>query len=72
MTNFLTYIFLCFIQIINIHEFYVSATKVDYSTENSSIQCVSRVFLDDLEKSFSFDDIYSQLIKTVKKNLIPF
>ena len=67
MTNFFTYIFLCFIQIINIHEFYVSATKVDYSEENSSIQCVSRVFLDDLEKSFSFDDYIFSVNKNGKQ-----
>ena len=67
MINFFTYIFLCFIQIINIHEFYVSATKVDYSKENSSIQCVSRVFLDDLEKSFSFDDYIFSVNKNGKQ-----
>ena len=67
MTNFFIYIFLCFIQIKNIHEFYVSATKVDYSMENSSIQCVSRVFLDDLEKSFSFDDYIFSVNKNGKQ-----
>ena len=67
MTNFLTFIFLCFIQLINSHEFYVSATKVDYSEKNNSIQCVSRVFLDDLEKSFSFDDYIFSVNKNGKQ-----
>lgn len=33
-----------------VHEFYVSVTEAEYSAENKSLQVVSKVFIDDMEK----------------------
>lgn len=36
---------------VNAHKFYVSTTNVRYNTEEHAIQIVSRIFVDDLEKT---------------------
>ncbi|WP_296313489.1 DUF6702 family protein [Winogradskyella sp. UBA3174] len=34
----------------NTHEYYISVTKVEYSNEQSSLQIISQIFIDDFEK----------------------
>jgi len=34
----------------NIHKYYVSVTDVEYATEEKSLQVISRLFVDDIEK----------------------
>lgn len=33
-----------------VHKFYVSITKVDYNTEEASLQIITKLFIDDVEK----------------------
>ena len=33
-----------------LHKFYVSVTEIEYNTEAASLQIISRVFIDDMEK----------------------
>ncbi|OIQ27916.1 MAG: peptidase E [Bacteroidetes bacterium MedPE-SWsnd-G2] len=33
------------------HEYYVSVTQVEYVKEEQTIQCISRLFIDDIEKA---------------------
>ncbi len=35
-----------------LHKFYVSVTEIEYVKEKKSVQIISRVFVDDLEKAF--------------------
>ena len=53
------------------HKFYVSVTNVAYSEEEASLQIISRIFIDDLEKlrdalQAQIDDI-DEMIKDAKK-----
>lgn len=33
------------------HEYYVSVTQIEYVKEKQTIQCISRIFIDDIEKA---------------------
>ncbi len=35
---------------INMHKFYVSVTQIEYDSQEASLQIISRVFIDDLER----------------------
>lgn len=35
-----------------LHKFYVSVTEIEYVKEKKSVQMISRIFVDDLEKAF--------------------
>lgn len=51
------------------HKFYVSATDIEYNEENRSLQIISHVFIDDLEKLLK--ERYSEELFLLKKGEHP-
>lgn len=51
------------------HKFYVSATDIEYNEENRSLQIISHVFIDDLEKLLK--ERYGQELFLLKKGEHP-
>ena len=49
-TLFLFLLLIPFLAFNDEHEFYVSVTEAEYSEENQSLQVISKVFIDDMEK----------------------
>ncbi len=50
----------------SLHKFYVSVTEVEFVKEKKSVQIISRIFVDDLEKAFR--ERYDENITLVAKN----
>ncbi len=47
---FLSIVFISFNSFTVVHKFYVSVTQIEYNDEQQSLQIISRIFIDDLEK----------------------
>lgn len=55
----------------SLHKFYVSVTEIEYVKEKKSIQIISRIFVDDLEKAFRlrYDDQLTLSTKNESKEI---